>query len=89
LVSGVRPKGLVAIDAQADEPASIPLCFIYPPLLHLKACAKTRTAKALDYALLIFGIVVGIYTTVQTIGSLFQPGDGPPRFGKCEGPQGL
>lgn len=65
---------------------SIPLCFIYPPLLHLKACAKTRKAKIIDYTLLVFGICVGIYTTVQTIRSLFVPSGGGTQFGKCKVP---
>ncbi|GMK53645.1 hypothetical protein CspeluHIS016_0102310 [Cutaneotrichosporon spelunceum] len=56
--------------------ACLPLCFIYPPLLHLRGCATTRTAKALDYLLLAFGIVVGVYSTVQTLRSLFAPSSG-------------
>jgi proton-coupled amino acid transporter len=64
--------------------ACLPLCFIYPPMLHLRGCARTRTAKALDYLLLAFGIVVGVYSTVQTLRSLFAPNSGDsPTFGKC------
>jgi len=66
---------------------SIPLCFIYPPLLHLKACAKTRKEKFIDYTMLTFGILVGVYTTVQTIRSLFVPSAGGPQFGKCKVPK--
>ncbi|BEJ06280.1 hypothetical protein CcaverHIS641_0308020 [Cutaneotrichosporon cavernicola] len=63
--------------------ACLPLCFIYPPMLHLRGCATTRTAKALDYLLLAFGIVVGVYSTVQTLRSLFAPSNGDsPTFGK-------
>lgn len=69
------------------QPRSIPLCFIYPPMLHLKACARTRTQKALDYILIAFGVIVGLYTTVQTIRSLFSSGSSEsPRFGKCDVP---
>ncbi|WVQ66001.1 uncharacterized protein L199_004179 [Kwoniella botswanensis] len=69
--------------------ACIPLCFIYPPMLHLKACAKTRKAIVLDYLLIVFGTIVGAYTTVQTIRSLFEPGGDKPKFGKCEVPNGM
>lgn len=66
---------------------SIPLCFIYPPMLHLKACARTRTEKALDYLLIAFGVIVGLYTTVQTIRSLFDSSSSElPRSGKCDVP---
>ncbi|WWC88877.1 uncharacterized protein L201_003792 [Kwoniella dendrophila CBS 6074] len=68
--------------------ACIPLCFIYPPLLHLRACATTRKARILDYSLIIFGTIVGVYTTVQTIRSLFIPTTESPKFGKCEVPNG-
>ncbi|OCF62271.1 solute carrier family 36 (proton-coupled amino acid transporter) [Kwoniella mangroviensis CBS 10435] len=69
--------------------ACIPLCFIYPPMLHLKACAKTRKAIVLDYLLIVFGTIVGAYTTVQTVRSLFEPGGDKPKFGKCEVPNGM
>ncbi|KAL7424323.1 hypothetical protein Q5752_000005 [Cryptotrichosporon argae] len=70
--------------------ACIPLCFIYPPMLHLKGVATTRRERALDYGLIAFGAVAGLYTTVQTVRSLFEPGTGGgPRFGKCEIPRGV
>ncbi|WWC70524.1 uncharacterized protein I206_104475 [Kwoniella pini CBS 10737] len=69
--------------------ACIPLCFIYPPMLHLKACAKTRKAIIMDYTLIVFGTIVGVYTTVQTVRSLFEPGGDKPKLGKCEVPDGL
>ncbi|KAI9631808.1 transmembrane amino acid transporter protein-domain-containing protein [Dioszegia hungarica] len=66
--------------------ACIPLCFIYPPLLHLRACAKTRKAKFLDISLIIFGVAICLYTTVQTLRSLFDPAGPPPTYGKCTVP---
>ncbi|WWC62296.1 uncharacterized protein I303_104892 [Kwoniella dejecticola CBS 10117] len=69
--------------------ACIPLCFIYPPMLHLKACAKTRKAIVMDYTLIVFGAIVGAYTTVQTVRSLFEPGGEKPKLGRCEVPDGL
>lgn len=59
-------------------------------MLHLKACATTRRAKILDCLLLAFGIIVGCYTTIQTVRSLFDGGSGEaPKLGKCEVPKGL
>lgn len=47
--------------------SSVPLCYVYPPLLHYKACARTRKEKAGDIALLVFGVLAAVYTTAQTI----------------------
>ncbi|GAA5989024.1 hypothetical protein JCM10908_006275 [Rhodotorula pacifica] len=57
--------------------ACVPLGLIYPALLHLKACARTRKQKAADIALIVFGAVATIYTTKQTIELLLSPSDGP------------
>ena len=46
---------------------SVPLCLLYPAMLHYKACAKTRKQKIADITLGLFGIVASVYTTVQTI----------------------
>lgn len=46
---------------------SIPLCFIYPAMLHLKACAYTRRQRWADYTMIAFGIVATAYTSVGTI----------------------
>jgi hypothetical protein len=52
-----------------DSPGlcSVPLCFVYPAMLHYKACARTWKQKAADIALGIFGVVAAVYTTVQTL----------------------
>lgn len=42
-------------------------------MLHLRARAKTRTQKGLDIALIIFGIITTVYTTIQTIRVLVRP----------------
>ncbi|GAA5872046.1 hypothetical protein JCM3774_006591 [Rhodotorula dairenensis] len=57
--------------------ACVPLGLIYPALLHVKACARTRMQKAADIALIIFGAVATVYTTKQTIELLLSPSDGP------------
>jgi amino acid permease len=46
---------------------SVPLCYVYPAMLHYKACARTWKQKAADIALGVFGVVAALYTTVQTI----------------------
>ena len=50
--------------------ACVPLCFIYPPLLHLKACARSTYVKAADIAMLIFGVLLVVFTTTLTIASI-------------------
>ena len=47
--------------------ACVPLVYIYPPLMHLKAVAKTRFARSLDYAIFVFGLAGCAYTTALTI----------------------
>ncbi|KAG2141164.1 amino acid transporter [Suillus bovinus] len=47
--------------------ACVPLCFVYPAMLHYKAVAKTRTEKIGDIVLGVFGMAAMIYTTALTI----------------------
>jgi proton-coupled amino acid transporter len=47
---------------------SVPLCYCYPPMLHYKAISRTRKQKLADIALIIFGFVAAVYTTIQTLG---------------------
>ncbi|OAA72505.1 Amino acid transporter, transmembrane [Cordyceps fumosorosea ARSEF 2679] len=47
--------------------ACIPLVFIYPPLLHYKAVARSRTWKYSDIVLCIFGFFAMTYTTSLTV----------------------
>ncbi|KAF8896081.1 transmembrane amino acid transporter protein-domain-containing protein [Infundibulicybe gibba] len=47
--------------------ACVPLCYVYPALLHYKACAHTRKQKIADIAMITFGLVAAAYTTVQTV----------------------
>lgn len=46
---------------------SVPLCYVYPAMLHYKACAQTRKQKIADLALMIFGLIAAAYTTIQTV----------------------
>lgn len=36
-------------------------------MLHYKACARTRKEKVGDIAVMVFGALAAVYTTVQTI----------------------
>ncbi|EXJ61283.1 uncharacterized protein A1O5_11840 [Cladophialophora psammophila CBS 110553] len=47
--------------------ACIPLVYCYPPLLHLRAVAKTNLQRWLDYLMFAFGLASCVYTTVLTI----------------------
>lgn len=47
--------------------ACVPLVWIYPPLLHLKAVSKTRWQRIGDYLLCGFGVAACAYTTALTI----------------------
>jgi len=70
--------------------ACVPLCYVYPAMLHFKACAHTRKQKIADIALMIFGIVAATYTTVQTVRLMVEPAPAvPPRLGNCDIPDGL
>ena len=46
---------------------SVPLCFVYPAMLHLKAVAKTKRQILVDWVMIIFGTGAAVFTTVQTI----------------------
>ncbi|CEJ80748.1 Putative Transmembrane amino acid transporter [[Torrubiella] hemipterigena] len=62
--------------------ACIPLVYIYPPMLHYKAVARTKLWKYGDIILCIFGFVAMAYTTSQTIMSWATPT--PKNPGYCE-----
>ncbi|OAA75754.1 Amino acid transporter, transmembrane [Akanthomyces lecanii RCEF 1005] len=47
--------------------ACIPLVFLYPPLLHYRAVARSRLWKYSDIALCIFGFCAMAYTTSMTV----------------------
>ncbi|KAI0925876.1 hypothetical protein AcV5_008488 [Taiwanofungus camphoratus] len=71
--------------------ACVPLCYVYPAMLHYKACARTRKQKLADVALMVFGMAAATYTTVQTVHLMIAPSpSGPPKLGRCDDePQGL
>lgn len=53
--------------------ACVPLCFVYPAMLHYKAVAKTRTQKIGDILLGVFGMAAMMYTTALTIKLMAEP----------------
>ncbi|KAI5865530.1 vacuolar amino acid transporter 3 [Durotheca rogersii] len=57
--------------------ACIPLVYIYPPLLHYKGVATTRTRKVTDIALCVFGLIAMAYTTSLTVISWASGPSGP------------
>lgn len=67
--------------------ACVPLVYIYPPMLHYRAVAKSRLMKIADVLLGIFGAVAMVYTTSQTIAN-WASGDGTPIPKYCDGKNG-
>ena len=45
----------------------MPLCYVYPAMLHYKAAAFTRKQKIADIAMMVFGIIACVFTTAQTL----------------------
>ncbi|KAJ7811099.1 transmembrane amino acid transporter protein-domain-containing protein [Mycena olivaceomarginata] len=65
----------------------VPLCYVYPAMLHYKACADTKRKKAADIAIIVFGLIAAAYTTMQTVKLMLEPDTGgPPVFGGCVPP---
>ncbi|KAF2644138.1 amino acid transporter-like protein [Massarina eburnea CBS 473.64] len=63
--------------------ACIPLVYIYPPLLHYRAVARTSTARVVDVLICILGVVGMAYTTALTVNSWVQ-GGAPKPPGYCD-----
>ncbi|GAA5801756.1 transmembrane amino acid transporter protein-domain-containing protein [Helicostylum pulchrum] len=45
----------------------IPLCFIFPPLFHLKALELPTTRRLANFALITFGVVCMVFVTFSTL----------------------
>ncbi|KAE8383032.1 transmembrane amino acid transporter protein-domain-containing protein [Aspergillus bertholletiae] len=67
--------------------ACVPLIYVYPPLLHLKACAHSRKQQIADIALTIFGVISCIYTTSLTLAN-WVGGGAPQSPGYCDSKSG-
>ncbi|CAK7265309.1 hypothetical protein SEPCBS57363_001516 [Sporothrix epigloea] len=64
--------------------ACIPLVYIYPPMLHYKAVARSRLWKIGDLVLCVFGFIAMAYTTSLTILSWANSSSEPPSPGYCD-----
>ncbi|KAI1659043.1 transmembrane amino acid transporter protein-domain-containing protein [Daldinia decipiens] len=64
--------------------ACIPLVYIYPPLLHYKGVARSRTRKVTDILLCIFGFIAMAYTTSLTVISWASGPSGPSLPKYCD-----
>ncbi|KAM7196436.1 Transmembrane amino acid transporter domain containing protein [Rhypophila sp. PSN 637] len=64
--------------------ACIPLVYIYPPMLHYKAVAKSTLWKWSDIGLCIFGFIAMAYTTSLTVMSWANGGGGGRAPGYCD-----
>jgi proton-coupled amino acid transporter len=85
-LSWVGAKDLDKFVAFIGSFACVPLCYVYPAMLHYKACARTWKQKAADIALGVFGVVAAIYTTFQTIVLMAQPSPPSAPIGNCRTP---
>ncbi|KAL4921306.1 transmembrane amino acid transporter protein-domain-containing protein [Aspergillus aurantiobrunneus] len=63
--------------------ACVPLIYVYPPLLHFRACARSRRQQIADLVLACFGIVGCIYTTALTLNNWVH-GDNTKAPGYCD-----
>ncbi|KAL8997887.1 MAG: hypothetical protein Q9169_002969 [Polycauliona sp. 2 TL-2023] len=61
----------------------LPLVYVYPALLHLKAVAQTRRQQVIDVCLCVFGFVVMVYTTTLTVRD-WAGGSAPKVRGYCD-----
>lgn len=85
-LSWVGAKDLDKFVAFIGSFACVPLCYVYPAMLHYKACARTWKQKAADIALGVFGMIAAIYTTTQTLALMAQPTVAPSPIDNCRTP---
>ncbi|KAF9260010.1 vacuolar amino acid transporter 4 [Marasmius fiardii PR-910] len=84
----VGAKDLDKFIAFVGSFAGVPLCYVYPAMLHYRACAHTKKQKIADLAMITFGMVVAVFTTVQTIKLIATPDEGGGGIGACDVPVG-
>ncbi|KAF9888717.1 neutral amino acid transporter [Aspergillus nanangensis] len=63
--------------------ACVPLIYVYPPLLHLRACARSKRQQFADMGLACFGVIACLYTTALTMANWVRGGDVKPP-GYCD-----
>ncbi|KAJ5201823.1 uncharacterized protein N7498_006486 [Penicillium cinerascens] len=64
--------------------ACVPLIYVYPPLLHLRACAHSRRQAIADITLATFGVICCIFTTGLTIQNWISGAETPSNPGYCD-----
>ncbi|KAJ5403881.1 Amino acid transporter, partial [Penicillium cosmopolitanum] len=64
--------------------ACVPLIYVYPPLLHLRACARSRRQAIADVTLTVFGVICCIYTTFLTLQNWAAGAGDVPSPGYCD-----
>ena len=67
LVSIVGASDLDKFVSRIGAFACVPLVYIYPPYLHLRGMAESRTEKAFDMALMCIGVSAMVYSTAMVI----------------------
>ncbi|KAE9398833.1 hypothetical protein BT96DRAFT_939884 [Gymnopus androsaceus JB14] len=82
-----EPKDLDKFVAFVGCFACVPLCYVYPAMLHYKACARTRKQKLGDIAMIVFGLAAAAFTTIQTVKLMIEPTPGAPPVGECGPPR--
>ncbi|KAJ3497951.1 hypothetical protein NLJ89_g10281 [Agrocybe chaxingu] len=86
VVSWVGAKDLDKFVAFVGCFACVPLCYVYPAMLHYKACSRTRKQKLADIAMIVFGMAAFLYTSVQTLRLMIEPSAPPDSpYGYCDG----
>ncbi|KXN91636.1 Vacuolar amino acid transporter 3 [Leucoagaricus sp. SymC.cos] len=83
VVSSYGAKDLDKFVAFVGCFACVPLCYVYPALLHLKACARTRKQKIADVTMITFGLFCSFYTSIQTLKLMLAP-TAPPEVVHCD-----
>ena len=86
-VSIAGAKDLDKFVAFVGSCACVPLCFVYPAMLHYKAVARTKFQKGSDILLMTFGMAAAIYTSIQTIKLMAAPSGPAEPIGNCPPPQ--
>ncbi|KAI7890514.1 transmembrane amino acid transporter protein-domain-containing protein [Mucor mucedo] len=61
----------------------VPLCFLFPPLFHLKGVAQTWKQKSIDISIITFGVICMVYTTYITIGLWTSEGEPAAPISRC------
>ncbi|KAJ5300814.1 Phytoene desaturase [Penicillium atrosanguineum] len=64
--------------------ACVPLIYVYPPLLHVRACASSRRQVIADITLATFGVICCIYTTTLTLQNWIGGAEQPSSPGYCD-----